>query len=270
MRPGVVSTPANAGVAMLATTMLQHGIHSVLVAAEPGGVPLIVTDLELVRAALERPDARAADIAREPVGSVSADALVGQALRVMAERYIAHLLVTDPESGGAPLGIISSFDVAAVFGGHEPRYARMLRPAPARPLASAASLGQARTSEVMHAGVITCPADLSLAEVARTMAAYRVHCVAVAGVVHPRELFSWGLISDLDLVVGLDRGAHEQAAGGIAVTEPLAVEESESLDRVAALMVNHDTSHIVVVGADGLPAGIVSTLDVVEILAGAA
>ena len=54
------------------------------------------------------------------------------------------------------------------------------------------------------------------------------------------------------------------------MTEPIAVEQSEPLDRVAALMVNHDTSHVVVVGPDGLPAGIVSTLDVAEILAGAA
>lgn len=54
------------------------------------------------------------------------------------------------------------------------------------------------------------------------------------------------------------------------MTEPIAVEQSEPLDRVAALMVNHDTSHVVVVGPDGLPAGIVSTLDVAEIQAGAA
>jgi CBS domain-containing protein len=122
----------------------------------------------------------------------------------------------------------------------------------------------------MHAGVITCTADVSLAAIARTMAAYRVHCVAVAGVDRRREVFRWGLIGDLDLVTALARGAQHEPAGTIAVTEPLAVKEGESLDQVASLMVNHDTSHVVVVGPDGLPAGIVSTLDVGEILAGAA
>ena len=269
MRPGVVSSAAGADVPRLASTMLHHGIHAVLVAGADGSVPLIVTDLELVRAALERPNARAADIARDPVASLPSDAPLQQAVRVMSERYIAHLLVTERDSG-APAGIISSFDIAAVFGGHDPRYARTLRPAPARPLASAATLGEARARDVMHAGVITCTTDISLSAVARTMAAYRVHCVAVAGVDHQRQLFRWGLIGDLDLVVALARGAYGEPAGKIAVTEPIAVEEMDSLDRVAALMVDHDTSHVVVVGRDGLPAGVVSTLDVAEILAGAA
>ena len=102
------------------------------------------------------------------------------------------------------------------------------------------------------------------------MAAYRVHCVAVSGVDRRRELYTWGLIGDLDLVTALARGAQERARREHCRDRATAVEQSEPLDRVAALMVNHDTSHIVVVGPDGLPAGIVSTLDVAEILAGAA
>ncbi|MGN6170695.1 MAG: CBS domain-containing protein [Solirubrobacteraceae bacterium] len=269
MRPGVVWSPSGASVAQLASSMIQHGVHAVVVAASVGTAPLMASDLDIVRAALERADARACEIAREPAASLPTAAPLEQAIKMMAERYTAHLLITDADSG-ALAGIISSFDVAAVFGGHDPRYARILRPAPARPLASAAALSQARVEEVMHAGVITCTADVSLAAIAGTMAAHRVHCVAVAGVDRRRELFTWGLIADLDLVTALARGAQDEPAGAIAVTEPLAVKEGESLDRVASLMVNHDTSHVVVVGPDGLPAGIVSTLDVAEILAGAA
>jgi CBS domain-containing protein len=269
MRPGVVWSPSGATVAQLASSMIQHGVHAVVVAVAGSTTPLIASDLDLVRAAVERADARAGEIARQPAASMPSDASLEQAIRMMTERYIAHVLVTDPDSG-TPAGIISTFDVAAVFGGHDPQYARTLRPAPARPLVSAAALSQARAAEVMHAGVITCTADASLAAIARTMAAYRVHCVAVAGVDRRRELYTWGLIGDLDLVRALARGAQDEPAGTIAVTEPLAVEESEPLDRVAALMVNHDTSHVVVVGPNGLPTGIVSTLDVAEILAGAA
>lgn len=267
MRPGLVWSQARATVPQLATTMIQHGVHALVVAASGSTAPLIATDLELVRAGLERADARAGDIAREPATTLSADAPLEHAIRLMAERYTSHLLVTDPQSR-APAGIISSFDVAALFGGHEPRYARILRPAPARPLASASSLSRAQTRDVMHPGVVTCTADASLEVVARTMAAYRIHCVCVAGVDHRRELFTWGLIGDVDLVVALARGQQDQSAASVAVTEPIAVEEDEPLDRVAALMVNHDASHVVVVGGDGLPAGMVSTLDVAEILAG--
>lgn len=269
MRPGVVWSPAGASVAQLASSMIQHGVHAVVVAASGGTAPLMASDLDIVRAALERADAHAGEIAREPAATLPTTAALEQAIRMMSERFIAHLLVTDPDSG-APAGIISSFDVAAVFGGHDPRYARMVRPSPARPLVSAETLSRARAAEVMHWGVITCTADVSLQAIAWTMAAYRVHCVAVAGVDRRRELYTWGLIGDLDLVTALARGAQDESAGSISVTEPLAVQESESLDRVAALMVNHDTSHVVVVGPDGLPAGIISTLDVAEILAGAA
>lgn len=270
MHPGVVWSPPDAGVAKLAAIMLTHGIHDVVIGGSPDdAAPLIVTDLDLVRAALERPGAGAAEIAGEPIASVNPYATLEEAVKIMAERYVAHLLVSEPGTG-APVGVISSFDVAAVLAGHEPWLARMLRPAQARPLASAATLAQAWAAEVMHAGIITCAADAPLATVARAMASNRVHCVAIAGVDRRRELFTWGLIGDLDVVVALHRGAYSEPAAAIAAGEPLAVEENESLERVAALMVEHDTSHVVVVGHTGLPTGIISTLDVAEILAGAA
>ena len=132
MRPGVVWSPSGATVAQLASSMIQHGVHAVVVAAAGSTAPLMASDIDLVRAAVDRAHARAGDIACQPAASLPTDTSLEQAIRMMTERYIAHLLVTDPASG-APAGIISSFDVAAVFGGHDPRYARILRPAPARP-----------------------------------------------------------------------------------------------------------------------------------------
>lgn len=266
MHPGVVTCLPDDGLATLAAIMVTHGIHAVALASLDRVAPLIVTDLELVRAALERADARAAEIAREPVASLPADAPLDQAVTMMAERYVAHLLATEPGSG-APVGIVSSFDVAAVLGGHEPRVARMLRPAPARPLVSARTLSQVRVGDAMHPGIATCPADALLSTVARSMAEHRVHCVAAAGIERPGQHLTWGLITDMDLVLALHRGALAQPAATIAATEPIAVDEDESLDRVAALMVEHGTSHIVVVGSSGLPSGIVSTHDVMGVLA---
>jgi CBS domain-containing protein len=71
----------------------------------------------------------------------------------------------------------------------------------------------------------------------------------------------------MDVVVALHRGALAEPVASIAATSPIAVDENESLERVAALMVEHDTSHVVVVGGSGLPTGMVSTLDVASILA---
>jgi CBS domain-containing protein len=269
MRPGVVTCLADDGLAKLAATMVTHGIHAVVLAPLEQGVPLIATDLDLLRAGLERPDARAAEIAREPLSTLAADAPLDDAVAIMSERCISHLLATEAPSG-APVGIVSTFDIAAVLGGQQPRVARMLRPAPARPSSSARRLGEARVGDVMHPGVTTCMADALLQTVARSMAEHRVHCVAVAGIDRPGQHLTWGLIGDLDLVVALHRGALAQPAASIAVTSPIAVDEAESLDRAAALMVEHDTSHVVVTGHSGLPTGMISTLDVARILGAAA
>lgn len=265
MHPGVVVCSPDDTVARIASIMATHGIHSVIPAWGDGSGPLILSDLELVRAALERPDARASEIAREPVATVPADAPLDQAVSAMAERYVAHLLVTGPGSD-APAGIVSSFDIAAVVGGVKPKYARMLRPGPARPSASASTLTDARVGDVMHPGVTTCTADAPLADIARSMAEHRVHCVAVAGIEHPGERLTWGLVGDMDVLLALHRGAFAVPAAKIAATEPIAVGEDESLERAAALMIEHDTSHVVVVGRTGLPAGMVSTHDIASVL----
>jgi CBS domain-containing protein len=266
MHPDVIVCLPDDSVARIASIMVTHGIHAVILDWGDRSGRLIVTDLELVRAALERADARASDIAREPAASVPAAAPLDQAVSAMAERYVAHLLVTEPGSD-APTGIVSSFDVAAVLGGVNAKYARMLRPGPARPSVSAHKLSQARASDAMHPGITTCPAEAPLATIARSMAEHRVHCVAVAGIEHPGQHLTWGLIDDMDVVRALHRGALAEPAAKIAASEPIAVNTDESLERVAALMIEHDTSHVVAVGPSGLPAGMVSTRDIAGVLA---
>lgn len=271
MCPGVITCLPDDGVATLAAIMVTHGIHAAVLSPLQPAAPLMVTDLELVRAALEQADdPRAAEIAREPVASVPSDTTLQDAVAVMAERYVAHLLVSDPGSG-APVGVISSFDVVAVLGGQEPGLARMLRPAPARPAPSARTLSEAIVRDVMHPGVATCTPDMSLPTVARSMAEHRTHCVAVAGVDGDGrgEHFIWRLIGAMDLVRAVHRHALAEPAASIAATAPIAVQEGDSLEHVAGLMVEHDTRHVVVVGPRGLPSGMVSTLDVASILAAA-
>ncbi len=269
MRPGVVTCLPEAGPSTVAAIMLIHGIHAVILAPADSGAPLVVTDRELVRAALEgREDAPARELASEPVATLATDAELDDAAALMAKRYVTHILAVDPGSG-APAGVISTLDLVAILGGWEPRLARMLRPAPARPSPSARTLSEARVSDVMHPGLATCTPDVALSTVARTMAEHRVHCVSVSGIdtTGPRgQHLSWGLIEDIDLVRAAHRRALAEPAATIAATAPIAVSQDESLDRAAALMVEHDISHVVAVGPSGLPSGMVSTLDIVRII----
>jgi CBS domain-containing protein len=269
MRPGVVTCRPEDRVTKLAATMVAGGVHALVVGPLERPAPLIVTDRTLVRAALEeRAGARAADVAHEPVATVPGDAAFDDAVALMAEHYVAHLIVIDPESG-TPSGVVSSFDAAAVLGGYEPRIARMLRPGPARPSPSAVTLAEAVVKDVMHPAVVTCPPGASLATVARTMAEHRVHCVAVAGVDNGAgrsDHLTWGLIEDMDLVLAMHRRALAEPAAAIASSSPVAVAEEDVMERAARLMIEHDTGHVVVVGRSGLPSGMLSTHDVARIV----
>src|SRR6516225_11880030 len=92
MRPGVVTCLPEDRLATLAAIMVTHGVHALVLGPLEERTPLIVTDLDLVRAALERADARASDVAREPAATVDADAPLREAVAMMSERSVAHLL----------------------------------------------------------------------------------------------------------------------------------------------------------------------------------
>jgi CBS domain-containing protein len=121
----------------------------------------------------------------------------------------------------------------------------------------------------MNPGVVTCAPETPLWTIARMMSDHRVHCVAVAGVKRTdagSQRLAWGLIGDIDLVVAAHARALDASAIAIAATSPLAINEEESLQRAATLMADQDASHVVVVGPNGLPSGMLSTLDVAALV----
>lgn len=267
MRPGIITCPPSANLRMLAATMVTHSIHAVFVTSL-ADTPRIVDDLELIKAALGATgNLHAAELASEPAATVSTEASLGEAVEIMVVRSVWHVVAVDPGSG-TPAGVISSLDLAAVTAGVQPRVARMSVPGPARPSPSAHRLTDALVVDVMHPGVTACPADAPLWMVGLVMAEHRVHCVAVAGITSPQDPhLLWGLVEDTHFVSALHRRALAEPVAKVAESAPVAVNEGESLDRAARLMVEHDTRHLVVVGSAGVPSGIVSTLDVATILA---
>lgn len=128
---------------------------------------------------------------------------------------------------------------------------------------AAPTFERAKVVDAMRLGVISCPPDASLREVARIMATYRIHSVVVTEMAESAPL---GVVSAMDVVAGaLDRDA---VAGTVARTELLTVKPEESLARAAQLMAEHDVTHLVVVQPQsGHPIGIVSALDLANALA---
>jgi CBS domain-containing protein len=270
MRPGVLMCSADQLLPMVAATMATHAIHAVVVPSPDGGDALTITDLDMLRAALAGTlDQTAGDIAREPMATIAPSATLELATTTMAVRDVAHLLVGDPEEE-LPEGVISSFDIASVLSGRDPRLTRMIRPAPARPLVSATRLSDTTVGQVMHPGIIGCTPDTPLHELAGRMADLRVHCIAVSGVGRRSDgdaHLIWGLVSDMDVIHAAHRGELTTPAGELAATTPIGLPEDATLERAATLMVGHDAAHLVVIGRSGLPSGVVSTLELIRILA---
>jgi predicted transcriptional regulator len=122
---------------------------------------------------------------------------------------------------------------------------------------------QAKVLDVMRLGLISCPPDISLREVARIMATYRIHSVVVTEMPDGAPL---GVVSDIDVSAGA--GTPDAHASTVARTELVTVSPDDPLARAAQMMAEHEVSHLVVVQPhSGHPVGILSALDIAGALA---
>ena len=118
--------------------------------------------------------------------------------------------------------------------------------------------------DAMHHGIATCPPTASLREVAELLSEHRVHCAVVAESADGADDV-WGIVSDLELMRGLGSPVP-LTAGNLAVLEGITVRPADDLGHAAQLMAEHDVAHLIVVD-DGVPVGILSTLDVARAVA---
>jgi CBS domain-containing protein len=134
------------------------------------------------------------------------------------------------------------------------------------------SLGRLRVIDAMHPALISCPPDSSLRTIARMMATYRVHAILVTA--HGEDEHStgdhWGIVSDVDVLRASETGDVDEVQARTLAAQPVVtVASSEELRRAATLMVEHDSSHLIVIESrSGRPIGVLSTLDVARALAG--
>ena len=138
-------------------------------------------------------------------------------------------------------------------------------------LGQALELNQVIVGEAMHPGVLTCPPETPLRDVARMMARYRVHAVVVYSDVDESEAlpFVWGVVSDADLVAAAAVGdVRLRTAGGSAKSPPVIIGQDDTMRHAAELMTEHHATHLLVISPERhRPLGIVSTLDVARELA---
>jgi CBS domain-containing protein len=132
------------------------------------------------------------------------------------------------------------------------------------------SFEHARVADAMRPRVLTCEPATMLVTVAQRMASEHVHAIVVLrdtvdaeGVIGPHP---WAVVSDHDILRSAPLFA-ELTAGDVATGEVLLARPDERLSDVAERMLEHGTSHAVVVEpGTGRPVGVLSTLDIAGIL----
>jgi CBS domain-containing protein len=256
MSPGLVSCPPCAGLTEVATLMAVHQVHAVVV--DPGA-PRLITARDVVRAALAGATSADEVIAPQAPSVAPDDALLLAGQR-MIDANEGHVVVREHGDGRAS-GIVSSFDIAAVLAGHEPRVARIVRPAPARPAMSSGRLDTHVVRDVMHRGIVSCAPTAPLAEVASALVEHRTHTVIVS-----RE-GGMAFVTDMELVAAAVRGGPAPTAGEMASSGLAVIRADATLDLAASLVAETAAGHVVAVDAEGFPVGVVSTLDLVGAIA---
>jgi CBS domain-containing protein len=133
----------------------------------------------------------------------------------------------------------------------------------------APSFEHATAADVMCAGVVSCPPDVSAVEVARIMAARHLHAVVVAGI-HTEhglgEELTWRVVTDVDLLRASEDGLEGRTAGDLGGHHPITVGADQPLAEAARAMLEQGATHVVVADR-GRPVGVLSTLDVAGVLA---
>ena len=122
----------------------------------------------------------------------------------------------------------------------------------------------------MSTPIRACAADVDLASAARLMVQERIHVLAVLG---PQEEPGAdppivGVLSDLDLVGALGvPGGAARTAGEVAGPPAESIPADATLDVAANDMRTARTHHLIVVASNsGRPVGVVSTLDIAQVL----
>jgi CBS domain-containing protein len=123
------------------------------------------------------------------------------------------------------------------------------------------SLESARVSDAMRHGILSCPADASLRDAARTMSLHHVHMIVVS------DPANGSLLGTLTYRLLLDALFEKRPLGEIADRELCMVSSGELLTVAAELMRDRGVTHLVVRDAQSRrPVGTLSTLDVACVL----
>ncbi len=256
MHEGLISCEPGAPLGEVARLLRANQVHS-LVVIDPssGGAVGVISDTDLLAGEWLATDPErlavmakmtAGDLMSKPAITISGSAAVPEAVELMRSNHVARLLV---ELDGRPAGVLAISDVVAQVAASHPR--------------------RGKVRDAMSWGIAVCHAGTPLDAAARAMIERRTRSLVVVDG-SGRAL---GVVTGFDLlgVAGEPASKLGSATVDSLMHPPISIAPDASLDEAADAMLTHEIHRLLVVDPsmpEGLPMGLISTSDIVAVMAG--
>jgi len=253
MHTGLITCKADATLGQVAVLLNQHHIHALAVTDRDGRVLGIISDFDLLAGEWLSSDTEsletmrsltAADLMSQPVDSIEADVPLSEAARVVIEKDVSRLLVTE---NGKLVGIISLSDFVAS-------------------LTEQIQARRETVGDVMSDAILVCRGKTPILSAARAMTSSGWRSVLVVDA-KGRVL---GVVSGKDLLKFVQNGVDESIVVRDVMHPALTIDINASLREAADKLIQNHYHRLVVVDAedpDAFPLGAISTFDIVAEMA---
>ena len=254
MHRGLITCQPDASLGQIAKLLTQHHVHALIV-AESNDNPLgIISDFDLLAGewlsvdkdslnAMRKMTAR--ELMTAPIQSMEADTSVEDAARILSEKQVHRMLVTEL---GAPVGVISVSDIVASIAKQE-------------------KVSREKVGDVMSNAFLVCRDKTPVISAARTMTQAGWRSVIV--------------VDSRGKALGIVTGSYLLRIAGKSVDENLTVSEvmnrrlltidmNASLQEAANMMIQNHRHRVIVIDTndpESLPLGIISSVDIVAQMA---
>jgi len=255
MHTGLITCQQNAPLGQVASLLAKYHVHA-LVVTDSVGQPLgLISDFDLLAGEWLSTDSEAlatmkqltaGNLMTSPIDTIGADTPLQEAARIMLERQVHRLMVSDH---GEPVGIISISDIVAAIAGQT-------------------KANRDTVGDVMSDAFLVCREQTPITSAARTMAYTHWRSVIVVDANgKPR-----GIVTGQDLLWHVDEnGVYDNLTVSDIMSPSLTtVDIHASLHEAANLMIQKHFHRLIVTDkneASGFPLGIVSSFDIVAEMA---
>ena len=255
MRKGLLACNPDTPLGQVAILLTERRVHALIV-SEPTGAPMgLISDFDLLAgewlstdeeslAAMKKLTAK--NLMTSPIDTIEAGATVEQAARLMLEKQIHRLMVSENDK---PIGVISISDIVASIAGQM-------------------KAKRETVGDVMSDAFLICRNTTSVVSAARTLT--RTHWRSV--IVVDEKGRPQGVVTGRDLLWHVEKdGVYENLTVDDVMNHSLiTIDVHASLHEAANLMIQNHRHRLIVTDKnepDGFPLGIISSFDIVAEMA---